>query len=243
MSEHQQPHHDPLEETIHAFRGMPVCERPPDEEVLAQLGIQRGDLRPSSGIAVPSKRRRLTHLLVSSVAAALLLIGGFALVPRNRNRATPEPAARDLSVLSIAALSDNEEGSADVLALLPTNKESLTEERVERDGLRRKSLEQCVAEAQVIVAAKALDFAPAPPNVPGDLPENFIRFRVKRVLKGELAAEEIKTRTPTAPGEFIGHEWVVMLSPEHVAGKHSFAGCYTVKVEPEVKAILAKDKK
>src|SRR3712207_2995442 len=86
----------------------------------------------------------------------------------------------------------------------------------------RRSLEQCVAEAQVIVAATALDSAPAPPNRPGDLPENLIRFRVARVLKGKLAAEVITTRTPTGPEEFIGKAWVVMLSPEYLAGRHSY---------------------
>lgn len=244
MSENQQPHHDPLEEAIRAFQGMPVCERPPDQEMLSQLGIPRGDLRPSSGVPVPSKRSHFLQPLVASAAASLLLVGGSALVLRNSAPPEPVPAtATDLLPLSVAALSDKEREDDDVLASLLTTKESLTEGRVEREGLRRKSLEQRVAEAEVIVVAQALDFASAPPNVPGDASENFIRFRVKRVLKGELVAEEIKTRTPTPPGEFIGHEWIVMLSPENVAGKHFFAGCYTIKVEPKVKAILAKDKK
>lgn len=118
---------------------------------------------------------------------------------------------------------------------------ALTEARVER--LRRKSIDQSVAEAQVIVVATALDSAPAPPKVRGDLPENFIRFRVQRVLKGKLDPEIITTRTPTAAAEFIGRDWIVMLSPEYMAGNHFFAGCYTIKLEPEVKAILAKGPK
>jgi hypothetical protein len=117
----------------------------------------------------------------------------------------------------------------------------LTEGRVER--LHRKSIDQSVAEAQVIVVATALDSAPAPPKVRGDLPENFIRFRVQRVLKGKLDPEIITTRTPTAAAEFIGRDWIVMLSPEYMAGNHFFAGCYTIKLEPEVKAILAKGPK
>jgi len=99
-----------------------------------------------------------------------------------------------------------------------------------------------VIEARVIVVATALDSAAAPPKVLGDLPENFIRFQVTRILKGDLVAKEIKTRTPTAPGEFIGHDWVVMLSPDYLAGNHFFAGCYGIKIEPDVKAILAKEK-
>jgi hypothetical protein len=109
--------------------------------------------------------------------------------------------------------------------------------------LRRKSIDQSVAEAQVIVVGTALDSAPAPPKVRGDLPENFIRFRVQRVLKGKLGQEIITTRTPTAAAEFIGRDWIVMLSPEYMAGNHLFAGCYTIKLEPQVKAILARDAK
>jgi hypothetical protein len=122
----------------------------------------------------------------------------------------------------------------------PTASKSLPQERVE--PLRRKSLDQCVAEAQVIVVAMALDSAPAPPNVPGDLPENYIRFRVTRVLKGNLVAKVITTRTPTDAKEFIGKEWVILLSPEYLAGKHFYARSYTINVEARVKGILAKGK-
>jgi len=108
---------------------------------------------------------------------------------------------------------------------------------------RRRSLEQCVAEAQVILVATALDSGPAPPNRPGDLPETFIRFRVSRVLKGPRTDTVVTTRTPTAPGEFIGKPWILMLSPEHVAGKHSYAGCYTISLEETVKTILAREQK
>jgi hypothetical protein len=111
------------------------------------------------------------------------------------------------------------------------------------EGLRRKSLDQSVAEAQVIVVATALDSAPAAPKVRGDAPENLIRFRVARVLKGRLTQEIITTRTPTAPAEFIGHDWIVMLSPEYMNGNHLFAGCYTIRLEAEVKAMLAKGSK
>ena len=109
--------------------------------------------------------------------------------------------------------------------------------------LRERSLEQRVADAQVIVVATALDSAPAPPKRLGDLPEVLIRFQVTRVLKGNLAAKVITTRTPTAAAEFIGKEWVIMLSPEYMAGKHQFADCNWIKAEPEVKAILSKDRK
>jgi hypothetical protein len=97
-----------------------------------------------------------------------------------------------------------------------------------------------VADAQVVVVATALDSAPAPPKRPGDLRETLIRFQVKRVLKGKLTAKIITTRTPTAAVEFIGKEWVIMLSPEYMAGKHSYASCLTIKAEPTMKAILSK---
>ena len=85
-----------------------------------------------------------------------------------------------------------------------------------------------------------MDTAPAPLHVRGDMPENFIRFRVVRVLKGQFQQEFVTTRTPTNAAEFIGRDWVVMLSPEFLAGRHSYAGCYTIKLEPEIKAIVDK---
>jgi hypothetical protein len=96
-----------------------------------------------------------------------------------------------------------------------------------------------VKDAQVIVVATPLDSAPAPPRRPGDLPEFTIRFRVVRVLKGQPADMVIMTRTLTAPDEFLGKDWILLLSPDSVAGKHSYAECLTIKAELEVQAILA----
>ncbi|MGA2063427.1 MAG: autotransporter-associated beta strand repeat-containing protein [Thermoguttaceae bacterium] len=101
-------------------------------------------------------------------------------------------------------------------------------------------LDQQVAGAKVIVAATAVESAPAPPKVPGNPPENYIRFRVTRALKGKLTEEVITVRTPTAAREFIGKAWIVMLSAEYLAGKRDYAGCYPIQIEPEVKAILSK---
>ena len=72
----------------------------------------------------------------------------------------------------------------------------------------------------------------------GGPPGEFYLFRVHRVLKGQLTAEWIVTRTPTAPKDFIGRDWVIMLSPEYIEGKHFYAGCHWIKAEPELKAIL-----
>jgi hypothetical protein len=108
-----------------------------------------------------------------------------------------------------------------------------------RRSLERKSLKQCVDEAKAIVVATASQSAPAPPKRPDDAPENLITFEVKRVLKGALTKKVITTRTPTDPQEFIGMTWIVMLSPEYLAGNHKFAGIYGIKLEPEVGAILS----
>ena len=100
-----------------------------------------------------------------------------------------------------------------------------------------------MADAQVIVVATAVGSAPAPPRRPGDLPEVLLQFQVKRVLKGKLAAKVITTRTPTAAAEFIGKDWVILLAPDYMAGKHGYASHVNVKFEPTVKAILSKEKK
>ncbi len=222
MSGNRQPSHDPLEVAIRAFQSMSVPARPPDEQVRARLGTARGDSVRLVSIPRPSKRRDLMRLLVSATVVAVLLLGGLALILLDN--APPE------SVQVAAPVSS---GTARHVAVQspPTNKESLME----------GSLEQSVAGAQVILVATALDSAPAPPRRPGDLPESLIRFQVKRVLKGKLADKVISTRTPTAAAEFIGKEWVIMLSPEYMAGKNSYANCLTIKVEPSVKAILSQD--
>jgi hypothetical protein len=229
MSETRQPSHDPLEAAIGAFQGMSVPDRPPDEQVLARLGATRSDSVRSVPIRPASQRRYVMHLLISSGVAAVLLLGGLALF---RLKRTPPDSAQ-----VAATVSPNTAGHVAV-GPPPTTRRSLGER-----SLERVSLEQQVADAQVIVVATAVDSAPAPPKRLGDLPETLLRFQVKRVLKGQLADKEITTRTPTAAAEFIGKEWVVMLSPEYITGKHSYASCHTIKVEPAVKAILSKDTK
>jgi hypothetical protein len=161
----------------------------------------------------PSKRRYFLPVLLSSAAAAVLLVGGLVLFLRN-NSSPPE------SVQGAATASP---GKADVLVETP--------------------FEQHVADAQVIVVATALDWAPAPPRRPGDLAEVLLRFQVKRVLKGKLTDQFITTRTPTAGDEFIGKDWVVLLSPEYLAGMSPYAGCVAVEFEPTVKACLPRDHK
>jgi hypothetical protein len=229
MSETRQPSQDPLEAAISAFLSMSVPDRPPDEQVLARLGTTRSDgVRPVSIRPAP-QRRYFMQLLVSSGVAAVLLLGGLGLF---RFKSKPPHSAQ------VAAPASPDTAGRVAAGPPPTTRRALGER-----SLERLSLERQVADAQVIVVAEALDWVPAPPNRPGDLPETLLRFGVKRVLKGKLADKEITTRTPTAAAEFIGKEWVVMLSPEYMSGKHSYASAHTIKVEPTVKAILSKDTK
>jgi hypothetical protein len=225
MSSNQQPNHDSLEAAIQAFQRMTTPERPSDADVLA-AAMHQGDLSLPSYIHVPSKRKYRMHLIVSCTAAAVLLFGGLALYLRNSS--PPES-------VQVAATTSSDKAEDVAVQPRPRN------EKVEREGLR--SFKDRVAEAQVIVVATALDSATAPPKRPGDLPEVLIRFQVKRILKGELDQEEVVTRTPTAADEFIGKDWIIMLSPDYMAGKHEYASHTNIKLEPTVKSYLPKDKK
>jgi hypothetical protein len=111
------------------------------------------------------------------------------------------------------------------------------------ERLRERSLKERVAEAEVIVVATFVDSAPAKPKRPRDLPESLWRFRVARVLKGKLDEKIITIRHPDTVGvgvdEIAGKEWILLLTPEYMAGKHPYAGLCTIKLEPEIRAILA----
>jgi hypothetical protein len=226
MSESEQSNNDPLEEAIHAFQEMTVCERPADAEVLARFGICQVDLSQPSCIAIPSKRRHRMHLIGWATAAAVLLFGAFALFLRNNS---PPESAR-------VAATSSPHRPGDVAVQPPSRSEK-------SEKLSVPPLKERVAEAQVIVVATGLDAVPAPPEVPGDLPEVLMRWQVKRVLKGELAKKEITTRTSTAAAEFIGKDWIIFLSPDFMAGKHQLAACLHIQFEPTVQAYLAKDQK
>jgi len=108
-------------------------------------------------------------------------------------------------------------------------------------SLRRRSMEQCVADAEVIVVATVVKSEPAPAMVAGDAPENFLHCDVKEVIKGEYPQKTVTTRTPSNPDEFLNRDWVIMLSPEFVAGNHPFAGHYGIGLEPKIRALVAGD--
>jgi hypothetical protein len=217
------------------------------QELLAQMQTMEKSMAdqsqpsgPGLTLATPNKPSRSMvrpQWIAAAVAAAAVVVATFifvvkqsadrmAIAPRKPTEVADAAPAKEVEVESLS------------VPPRPLTRESLKESLAQ--PLSRKSLQQSVAEAQVIVVATALDSAPAPPKVPGDLPENAVRFRVTRVLKGDLDAKEIITRSPTPADEFIGREWIVMLSPEFLAGRHCYASRYGIKLEPQVKAILAK---
>jgi hypothetical protein len=235
MSESRQPNDDLLEEAIHAFQQTSVPERPLDCEILAKFGSHQVGLPQPSSMLVPRKRRYLMHVVLSSAAAAMLLLGALALFWRNG--APQEP-------VQVAATTAPGK-SGDVAAAPPLTREALEREGIgrpsKRESLGLGSFGKDVRDAEVIVVGTALDWAPAPPHAPGDLPEVLLRFQVKRVLKGELTKKEITTRTPTAAAEFIGKDWIILLTPQYMAGKYEYASHINIKLEPTVKSYLPDD--
>lgn len=167
------------------------------------------------------------HLIAGGTAAAVLVVGSLAIVlwhslPQESDQvaATPTP-----------------DKAGNVAVQPPSKSEKL-------ESLPVASLQQTVAEAQVIVVATGLDSAPAPPGVPGDAPEVLMRWQVKRVLKGELGTTEFITRTsPKLAAEFIGKEWIIFLTPSYMAGKNQqFAGSH-IEMERTVRQLITKEKK
>jgi hypothetical protein len=153
----------------------------------------------------------------------VLLSAGLALFLRNSS-----PPAQ----VQVAATASS--GKAEDVAVQPPPKS---------EKMPVQSLEDLLKESQVIVVATAESSTPAPPEVPGDGPEVFIQFKVKRVLKGELADKVVTTRTSVAADVFIGKDWIVWLSYDYFAGKHQRAALSTAEFEAKLKEILAKDKK
>jgi len=105
----------------------------------------------------------------------------------------------------------------------------------------RTSLKDLVAKANVIVVVTVLDSAPVPPNQPGDLPEVSVRWKVARVLKGNIAEKAIATRKTAGEGvgELKGKEWIVFLTPEYLAGMYRYAAILNIKEQDTVRAIVA----
>ncbi len=96
--------------------------------------------------------------------------------------------------------------------------------------------------------AKYLDSAPAATSWQKGLPETLSRFRVSRVLKGKLDKDIVSIQTPNPPvgadvKGLAGKDWILMLSPEFLAGKRPYADLSTIKDEPRVLSLLAAERK
>lgn len=246
----------------------PMTEpKPMTEETLPKFG----DLLVAHQAKPWHRTMRRQRVAIAAVAALLVIVGAVFAIKWTSDRA--EVALQESQQLAAPVSPGTEEGTPveplhlnmeslkadrgkresppvsqhiieDVTGQPPqTDPVALKRDHGKRESLRERSLEQCVGDAEVIVVATALNSAPVPPKSPGDVPEVAIRFKVTRVLKGKLDQQIITTQTPTAAVEFIGKEWVIMLSPEFIAGKHSYAECRWIKDEPEVAAILSKAKK
>jgi hypothetical protein len=217
---------DPLEEAIGAFQAMAVCERPADAEVLAQFGVCQGERPQPSRIPTASKRRRLVQIIAAAAAVAALVFGGVAIALRY---GWP-PESDQVN----APTSPDRPG--DVAVQTPSTSEK-------PESLAVPSRKEQVKESQVIVVATGLDWAPAPPEVPGDSPEVYIRWKVKRALKGEMEKKEFTTRTSTPVADWIDKDWIVFLTPDFMAGKHRLAAYLHIDFEMLVMRLLADEKK
>lgn len=163
-----------------------------------------------------SAQRKLRRaVVVASAVAGLLLLVGLVLFSRFES-SSPE------------ATHPRSEGPLDTEAPV---------------SLAVDSLESRVKASPVIVVATAESSVRVPPSLPGDAPEFLIRFTVKRILKGKMVGNGVTVRTATPPDKIIGQDWVVCLSPDHIAGKHQYAALTAAEFEPRFKEILAPGKK
>jgi hypothetical protein len=228
MSANPQTAPDPLAAVIAAFQQMVVPPQPIDPRVLAQLPAEP-QLRPARQ-AVPSPRKRHRYLVAASLAAAVVLALGARLFLWNE--ASPRPTGNgSVTIRPLPQSNTPTVGSAPAVAeRAPPRDESRAAAAV--------SPARQVANAQVIVVAKALDAQPAQLRGPGDLQEYLIRYQVVRVLKGDLHDEIIFARTPTAPDGFLGKEWILLLPPDYMAGKHLYAAIWNIKSEPEIASMI-----
>jgi hypothetical protein len=107
-----------------------------------------------------------------------------------------------------------------------------------------RPLEKQVADAEVIVVANYMDYIPMNPFQLNDPPESMVRLRVTNVLKGTLDEKSITTKLPNSMvngnvNELARKDWILMLSPEYVAGKHIYTELVAIKEEPKVLSVLA----
>ena len=218
----------------------------------ASAALARGSTRPEAGAvkdriarsdnSEPRKttwRTIMDHKKAAVAFAAAACVAAvtiaFVFAYRVPSDAVQSPSRQSANPPAVNAASEENGRTID-------SKPGPTGDRLE--VLTRRPLKQCVAEAEVIVVATPLDFALVPLKRPRDVPEYATRYRVIRILKGNLAEKVLTIRSPfppvgASPDENAGREWILLLSPEYLAGKHPYAGCLSIKAEPEVRAILS----
>jgi hypothetical protein len=178
---------------------------------------------------------------IASAAAAVLLSAGVALYRWNNSPPQPE--------LVPVVVTEPPGQARAMLADAPREENRVPKE--DRSSLAIPRLEDRVQESPVVVVASAESFSPAPPpTIPGDTPEVFIQFKVKRVLKGKYAAKTLTTRISNnriagqdQADQIVGKDWIACLSPNFLAGKSQSAPLTSAEFEARFKDIIAKETK
>jgi hypothetical protein len=199
--------------------------------------LRNGTLRPRKTVWRTIMKRRYATIAVAAgtcVAGAIIaLVFANRLFENKSSDAVSQPLATPPVVTAVPPAS----GRSAALDRAPTDERPL----IDRLTI---SIQEMAAEAEVIVVATVLDSAPVQPKQPGGVAEVAICWRVTRILKGELADEIITVQIPSPPvgpdvKELARREWILFLSPEFLAGKYPYAGCLSIKEEPQVRAILS----
>jgi hypothetical protein len=233
---------DPLDAAIAAFVGMEVPAPPADAQVLEHLPTgANGRLEPArQSAASPGKFHR--YLVAASIAAVVVITGGVVVILRPP---TPRQPPKNETVASAprppAVAPTPDHGGSPVAVAAPRDDSPQRAPAALPHAAANMTLARAVANAQVIVVGKALGGEVVAPKRQGDLSEYGVRYQVERVLKGKLRDETIVTRTPTSPDEFIGKEWILVLSPEFIAGTNPYAAWTTratAETEANVKNLL-----
>jgi hypothetical protein len=170
-------------------------------------------------IMAERSRRMWTRRVFTAAAASAVLIGGIGVYLIGRDEKT-------------ASMAQNSTPASN-----PQTRSTMENLQVNRARANR-SVGLQVDESPVIVVGKAKGFDVAPPKVQGDAPEYFVHYEVIRFLKGGIDKQIIDVRTPTAPGEFIDKEWILLLSNEYLEGKYLYAGVVNIKSEQEIKDLI-----
>jgi hypothetical protein len=222
-----------------AFAGLRRSQLPtgPSPQVLEQIlrAVTQTQEKPER-FSIIERIRNMNKFVKYSAAASVAIAATVAaiVISRGAGGDAPRPVAPPV----VAAVSPA--GDGDLAIVIPPADEPPPTELMAVYG-PGESFAKSVRDTPVIVVAVPLDYAPAPPNAPGDGPEVFIRWKVIRIIKGQLADQIITVREASGMFEqFVGKEWIILLSPDYLAGKFPFASIGGISIEPEILAILGK---